>query len=63
MTRFPWDRAMELGLGQLRLAPDQFWSMTLRELSAAAKGAGVASSVSVLSRARFETLVKNFPDS
>lgn len=29
---------MELGLGFLRLAPDDFWNMTLRELVAALDG-------------------------
>jgi uncharacterized phage protein (TIGR02216 family) len=32
---FPWEKLMHLGLGQLRLPPHTFWSMTLKELSAA----------------------------
>lgn len=35
---FPWRRAMALGLGRLRLAPDVFWAMTPRELQAAIDG-------------------------
>jgi uncharacterized phage protein (TIGR02216 family) len=33
---FPWGRLMRTGLGELRLAPRDFWSMTLKELAAAA---------------------------
>jgi uncharacterized phage protein (TIGR02216 family) len=32
---FPWARVMRLGLGELRLPPDAFWRMSLRELVAA----------------------------
>lgn len=35
MTPFPWAEAMGFGLGVLRLAPRDFWSMSPRELSAA----------------------------
>ena len=35
MTPFPWAAAMGFGMGVLRLAPEQFWRMTPRELSAA----------------------------
>ncbi|MCP8937782.1 phage tail assembly chaperone [Alsobacter sp. SYSU M60028] len=37
---FPWDEALALGFGVLRLSSDAFWRMTLRELAAAARGAG-----------------------
>ena len=33
-TPFPWDEAIGLGLGVLRLSPDAFWRMTPRELGA-----------------------------
>ena len=33
--RFPWDALMRFGLGELRLAPRDFWAMTLPELRAA----------------------------
>ncbi|MDO8289718.1 MAG: phage tail assembly chaperone [Parvibaculum sp.] len=62
MTRFPWARAMELGLGQLRLPPDAFWRMTLRELSAAAKGAGAGASGEGMTRASLSSLAQRFPD-
>jgi uncharacterized phage protein (TIGR02216 family) len=32
-----WPVLMEFGLGTLRLSPQAFWSMTPRELSAAAR--------------------------
>ena len=35
MKPFPWHEAMGFGLGVLRLAPDQFWRMTPRELACA----------------------------
>lgn len=35
MTPFPWEAAMQVGFGVLRLSPDAFWRMTPRELAAA----------------------------
>ncbi|MEM1039809.1 MAG: rcc01693 family protein [Pseudomonadota bacterium] len=32
---FPWSHVMAFGLGVLRLPPQQFWSLTPRELTAA----------------------------
>ncbi|MGU3574762.1 rcc01693 family protein [Brucellaceae bacterium C25G] len=31
---FPWKEIMQIGLGQLRLAPKDFWAMSLLELHA-----------------------------
>lgn len=62
MKAFPWARAMELGLGELRLAPHEFWCMTLPELAAAAKGAGLATSGEVMTRASLSSLAEQFPD-
>lgn len=61
MREFPWARAMEIGLGHLRLAPDQFWRMTLPELAAAARGLGRGREAAP-GRADFEALAKRFPD-
>jgi uncharacterized phage protein (TIGR02216 family) len=33
VTPFPWKQATGIGLGVLRLSPQQFWSMTPRELA------------------------------
>jgi uncharacterized phage protein (TIGR02216 family) len=60
MQPFPWDDAMGFGLGVLRLSPEQFWRMTLRELAAAAKaptGRGVP-----LGRADLMQLMTRYPD-
>jgi uncharacterized phage protein (TIGR02216 family) len=35
---FPWRAAMAFGLGVLRLSPNDFWSMSPRELAAAYEG-------------------------
>tara|TARA_R110002074_G_scaffold393784_1_gene580647 strand:+ start:292 stop:480 length:189 start_codon:yes stop_codon:yes gene_type:complete len=62
VTRFPWARAMELGLGHLRLAPVTFWAMTLPELAAALGGAVLNEIRAAPSRQTLETLHKQFPD-
>ena len=48
---------MFLGLGLLRLAPRDFWALTLRELSAA-----LGEGTSPLERARLDEMMKEFPD-
>lgn len=54
---------MAFGFGVLRLSPDDFWAMTLLELSAAARGRhGVSSAAPVIERASFEALQRRFPD-
>ena len=62
MKTFPWARAMEIGLGALRLAPRDFWAMTLPELSAAAKGAGFDVGDEAMTRERLSALAAQFPD-
>ena len=56
--KFPWRRMMELGLGVLRLAPNDFWAATPREI-AAAFPAPLANS---LARADLDSLMNQFPD-
>lgn len=34
MIAFPWQEIMQIGLGQLRLSPKDFWALSLRELNA-----------------------------
>lgn len=61
MNRFPWDEAMRLGFGILRLGPRDFWALTPRELAAiAAALAGV--SPAPPSRSDFEALMNKYPD-
>jgi uncharacterized phage protein (TIGR02216 family) len=58
---FPWKQAIGFGLGILRLAPEQFWNMTPRELAyaiEAVSGRGGAP----LPRAALDELMKRFPD-
>jgi uncharacterized phage protein (TIGR02216 family) len=58
---FPWKQALAVGLGVLRLSPEQFWKMTPRELAAALHGLyGEASAP--LDRKRFDTLAARYPD-
>lgn len=63
MKRFPWARAMEIGLGHLRLGPHDFWRLTLPELAAAARGAGLAADAGeAMTRANLDRLAETFPD-
>ena len=60
MQPFPWEELIALGLRRLRLTPDLFWSLTLREVLVIAgfrPGAGPATD-----RAALETLMARFPD-
>jgi len=60
MTPFPWKQAIGFGLGVLRLAPEQFWRMTPRELAYAIEvvtGRGAS-----LDRAALQKLMERFPD-
>ena len=61
MTPFPWREAIGFGLGVLRLAPEQVWRMTPRELAcaiAAVRGPHVAPP----DRAALDDLMRRFPD-
>ena len=55
---FPWPRIMQLGMGRLGLAPQEFWSMTLRELNAAL---GLTSG-SGMTRGDLLSLLERYPD-
>jgi uncharacterized phage protein (TIGR02216 family) len=55
--QFPWARVMQLGLGTLRLHPDAFWRMTLRELVASFAVADAGFERSTLQR-----LMQEWPD-
>lgn len=51
---------MRAGLGLLRLSPQNFWSLTPRELACAMGRFNVPENVP--SRHNFETLMRAFPD-
>ncbi|WP_047308467.1 rcc01693 family protein [Rhodopseudomonas palustris] len=61
MTPFPWAEAMQLGLGVLRLPPDQFWRMTPRELASALIGAR-GDVAAPLDRGGLAELMRRYPD-
>lgn len=61
MMKFPWARAMELGLGHLRLSPRDFWAMTLPELSAALGGSDLGRAQAI-TRQSLASLCRTYPD-
>ena len=61
-ARFPWEEAMTLGLGTLRLAPEIFWRMTLPELAAAARAVRPDRTDGAMKRGEFGALMTRFPD-
>ncbi len=60
MNPFPWKEAIGFGLGVLRLAPEQFWRMTPRELAYAIEA--VRGRSAPLDRAAFADLMTRYPD-
>ncbi|MDD9910844.1 MAG: phage tail assembly chaperone [Ahrensia sp.] len=58
---FNWSAAMRFGFGVLRLSPRAFWSMTLRELEAAAQAHFVAP-IEAPKRDWLEDAMARFPD-
>lgn len=58
---FPWARAMAFGFGVLQLSPEQFWSMTPRELAAAMSAYGLNAGPQ-LQRSDLDALMARFPD-
>lgn len=59
--RVDWDGLMRFGLGTMRLPPDAFWSMTPRELAAAA-APWRRDARRGPERSAFEALMRRFPD-
>ncbi len=53
-----WPHLMSLGFGHLRLTPDVFWSMTLREFRAAL----MPYTADPMNRAAFDRLAAQHPD-
>jgi uncharacterized phage protein (TIGR02216 family) len=51
---------MAFGLGVLRLSPDAFWRMTLKEFSAV--GRGMMPAPEKLGRQQFAELMLRYPD-
>lgn len=60
MSQFDWPGLLRLGLGALKLRPEEFWALTPVELLLLL---GVeAGGDAPLGRARLEELVREFPD-
>lgn len=54
---------MAFGLGKLRLSPDQFWAMSLREIDAAIEGyLGNSRTVTNPSRTTINEMMAQYPD-
>jgi uncharacterized phage protein (TIGR02216 family) len=60
LTPFPWKQAIGFGLGVLRLSPQEFWSMTPRELGYAIEA--VTGRSSPLDRGTLTQLMMRYPD-
>lgn len=60
MTPFPWKQVIGFALGALRLSPQQFWSMTPRELGYAIEA--VIGHASPIDRGTLTKLMKDHPD-
>ena len=62
----PWRSWFELAFGAMKLAPQDFWRMSLVEWSAAidghARSLGADGSVVPLSQAELQELIEQFPD-
>ncbi|AKR54738.1 hypothetical protein GCM10011321_20830 [Youhaiella tibetensis] len=60
MKPFPWDDAMQMGFGVMRLSSREFWGLTPREL-AAAFGA-LSGPATAPPRERLDEMMLAFPD-
>jgi len=60
-SEFPWDSVMAAAFGLLRLSPDDFWSMTPREMERAMSVLG-GDVRSAPARRDLAELMQQFPD-
>jgi len=60
LTPFPWKQAIGFGLGVLRLSPQQFWSMTPRELGYAIEA--ITGRSPPIDRGALTRLMTRYPD-
>lgn len=60
--RFPWDELIGLGLGLLRLAPRDFWSMTPREMAHVLRSLGFDDAGGAPGRQGLDALMALYPD-
>jgi uncharacterized phage protein (TIGR02216 family) len=59
-TPLPWRALLHFGFRHLKLSPQEFWSMTLHELSAALQT--TAGSAGALQRDDLDRLMTSYPD-
>ncbi len=60
MSKIAWGAWIQLGLGELRLTPEVFWSLTPTELMLMAGQSGHGGQV--LNRTSLDALMAQFPD-
>lgn len=56
---FPWSAVLHFGLGLLRLSPEVFWALSLRELAALG---GAMRVIPALDRDGLSALMRRWPD-
>jgi uncharacterized phage protein (TIGR02216 family) len=61
LAPFPWNEAIGFGLGVLRLSPEAFWTMSVRELALAIEAVR-GPRIVPFARADFAALMRRFPD-
>jgi uncharacterized phage protein (TIGR02216 family) len=61
MSAFPWDDAMRLGFGVLKLSSRDFWGLTPRELAAAFEALSGPRRAPP-DREQLKALMERFPD-
>jgi uncharacterized phage protein (TIGR02216 family) len=58
---FPWQRMMQMGLGTLRLSPEQFWRSSPREIAGAFGFPSQTQGAKAL-RQNLDMMMERFPD-
>lgn len=59
----PWSDLMAFGLGRLKLSPNQFWQMSLREMDMAITGnLGKQANLNKPSRQELDAMLETYPD-
>lgn len=62
MRPFPWNAAMQLGFGALRLSSREFWGLTPRELAAAFEAVSGRGRSAAPQRAALDEMMRKYPD-
>jgi uncharacterized phage protein (TIGR02216 family) len=62
MKPFPWEAAMQLGFGVLKLSSREFWGLTPRELAAAFEAVSGRERGQAPVRDRLDEMMRQYPD-